>query len=123
MGFTVPARDSVVKPHEIHKQFLRDYGFELVSYEVLPHSRMYDVLRLPPETAAHLAREAYRKAPQAEGVYITCGRLDTLPIIAPLEKELGVPVVTANQAWTWEVLRTLNIREPISGFGRLLEAA
>lgn len=121
MGFTVPSRNSAVEPHEIHKQFLRDNGFELASYEILPHSRMYDVLRLPAETAADLAREARRQAPDAEGIYITCGRLDTLPIIAPLEDELGVPVVTANQAWAWEALRTLEIREPISGFGRLLE--
>lgn len=121
MGFTVPARDSAVEPHEIHKQFLRDNGFELASYEILPHSRMYDVLRLPPETAARLAREAYRKAPEADGIYITCGRLDTLPVIGPLEDELGVPVVTANQAWTWETLRTLGVRESIPGFGRLLE--
>jgi len=36
-----------------------------------------------------------------------------------LERELGKPVVTGNQASIWVALRT--IKEPVEGYGKLLK--
>ncbi|MFP6870642.1 MAG: hypothetical protein VCE91_15135, partial [Nitrospinota bacterium] len=44
-----------------------------------------------------------------------------LDIAAQLEEDLGVPVVTANQAAFWAALRRLGLRDKVVGFGRLLE--
>jgi maleate cis-trans isomerase len=42
-------------------------------------------------------------------------------LIAPLERDLGVPVVQAIAARIWEIQKRLNVHEPIKGYGRLLE--
>ena len=44
-----------------------------------------------------------------------------LDAAAQLEEDLGVPVVTANQASFWSALRRLGLRDKVVGFGRLLE--
>jgi maleate isomerase len=41
-------------------------------------------------------------------------------VLDKIEKELGVSVMTSQQAITWKALRTAGITEPIEGFGRLL---
>ena len=56
------------------------------------------------------ASEAYRLAcradgPGADGVFIACTALPTLPIIEHLEEDLAKPVITANQATMWAALR------------------
>jgi maleate cis-trans isomerase len=46
---------------------------------------------------------------------------DTLSIVAVLEQDLGVPVVQAIAARIWEIQRRLHVRQPIKGYGTLLE--
>jgi maleate isomerase len=46
--------------------------------------------------------------------------LPTLGIIERLERELGKPVVTSQQASLWRALRLARIADPVTGFGRLL---
>jgi maleate cis-trans isomerase len=47
--------------------------------------------------------------------------LDALGIVATLEQDLGVPVVQPTAARIWEIQRRLHVRQPIKGFGILLE--
>jgi maleate cis-trans isomerase len=42
-----------------------------------------------------------------------------MPLIASLEDELGVPVVTSNQATLWAALRAVEIVEQAPALGRL----
>jgi maleate isomerase len=44
-------------------------------------------------------------APAADAVFISCTALPTYDLIAPLEARLGKPVITANQAGVWALLR------------------
>jgi maleate isomerase len=50
--------------------------------------------------------------PEAEGVFISCTNVPTYDIIAPLERMLGKPVLTANQVTMWSALRA-------AGFGAI----
>jgi maleate isomerase len=52
---------------------------------------------------ARLIREA--DSPDAEAVFVSCTNLPTYDLIAPLERELGKPVLTANQVTMWSALR------------------
>nr|MBA3251536.1 Asp/Glu racemase [Geodermatophilaceae bacterium] len=52
---------------------------------------------------AQLVRDA--DAPEAEAVFVSCTNLPTYDVIAPLEAELGKPVLTANQVTLWSALR------------------
>jgi maleate cis-trans isomerase len=47
--------------------------------------------------------------------------VEALPLIAPLERDFGVPVVQAIAARVWEIQKRLKVHEPIKGYGRLLE--
>jgi maleate isomerase len=40
-----------------------------------------------------------------------------------LERELGKPVISSNQACLWRALRLAGVGEPMAGFGRLLREA
>jgi maleate isomerase/arylmalonate decarboxylase len=53
---------------------------------------------------------------------ITCTDFPTLPLIEALEEELGVPVVTSNQATLRACLRAAGITDGVPGAGRLLRA-
>ena len=44
-----------------------------------------------------------------EAVFVSCTNLATFDIIAPLEAELGIPVLTANQVTMWAGLRRVQL--------------
>ena len=52
---------------------------------------------------------------------MSCTDFAALEAIPRLEAELGKPVVSSNLATFWAALRAAGWREPIKGFGRLLE--
>ncbi|WP_020665982.1 maleate cis-trans isomerase family protein [Amycolatopsis nigrescens] len=56
----------------------------------------------------------------ADAVFVSCTALPTYDLIAPLERQLGKPVVTANQAGIWAALRALG--RPAIGPGQTLLA-
>lgn len=45
----------------------------------------------------------------ADAVFVSCTNLATYDLIAPLEKELGVPILTANQVTMWMALSVLGV--------------
>lgn len=45
----------------------------------------------------------------ADALFISCTNLPTYDIIAPLERALGKPVLTANQVTMWAALRTMGV--------------
>lgn len=66
------------------------------------------ISKVPYETTAGLVREADH--PDAGAVVISCTNLPTYDLIAPLEAELGKPVISANQATMWAALRAVGRR-------------
>ena len=51
---------------------------------------------------------------------ICCTDFATADVLAPLEAELGKPVISSNSAGLWAALRKAGINDPIEGYGRLL---
>jgi maleate isomerase len=56
----------------------------------------------------------------ADGVLIAGTGFRCVGIIDSLERDLGKPVITANQASLWRCLRLSGVRESVSGYGQLL---
>ena len=88
---------------------LRELGLDL------PVTEHADV---PPE-------EWYRQVvglahPEADAYFLGCTNIRAVPAIDSIERTLGRPVVTSNQAIVWHALRSNGMRDPIPGFGRLL---
>ncbi|WP_338749042.1 maleate cis-trans isomerase family protein [Janibacter alittae] len=56
--------------------------------------------------------------PQADAIFVSCTNLPTYDIITPLERELGKPVLTANQLTVWACLGRMGL--PMVGPGKWL---
>ena len=56
--------------------------------------------------------------PSAEAIFVSCTNLPTYDIITPLERELGKPVLTANQLTVWACLGRMGL--PMVGPGKWL---
>jgi maleate cis-trans isomerase len=54
---------------------------------------------------------------KAEILFISCMGLRTVGVIRALEEDLGIPVVTSNQASFWQALRLAGVKAHIEGFG------
>jgi maleate isomerase len=97
--------------------------WEAAGLDVVAHRRLDGVANIYEETEARaytLGREADTAA--AEAVLISGTGLPTAGIVARLESDLGKPVVTSQAATLWYALRTVGIKSPVQGFGRLLAA-
>jgi len=55
----------------------------------------------------------------ADAYFLSCTTIRATPVIEALERDLGKPVVTSNQAMAWHALRTGGVRDKVAGFGRL----
>jgi maleate isomerase/arylmalonate decarboxylase len=59
--------------------------------------------------------------PQAQAIVLSCTDMRSVEIIARLEAALGKPVITSNQAMVFQALQLAAIRDPLPGYGTLLE--
>lgn len=66
------------------------------------------------------ARTLKSQHPEADTLLFPCPHWATVEAIEPLERELGVTVITNLQTTVWHALRKCGIDDRIEGFGRLL---
>lgn len=83
-------------------------------------SRFEEYNRIPEHRAAELARQLKQAHPEADTLLYSCPHWAVTHAIEPLERELGVNVITSLQAIVWEGLRKCGIDDRIDGYGRLL---
>jgi maleate cis-trans isomerase len=76
---------------------------------------------VPPATIASFIKKTFAEHKGADAIYVLGSSLEALPLVAPLERELGVPMVQPIAARIWEIQKRLKVHEPIKGYGRLLE--
>ena len=83
--------------------FLEEAGVRVTGSAHLGRSgRIWTV---PYAVTAALVRDV--AAAGGEAVFVACTNLPTYDIVAPLEAELGIPVLTANQVTMWACLRRI----------------
>ena len=75
--------------------------------------------RIPQDAALKMGRELKRAHPDADSILLPSPHWPTAGAIEPLERELGVTVMTALQAIVWHALRRCGVNDRIEGFGRL----
>jgi maleate cis-trans isomerase len=98
------------------KVYWQAAGFEVAGYRRL--EGVSNIYAESEERAYRLAREA--DAADAEAVVVSGTGLPTVGMLDRLEQDLGKPAITSMQASLWQALRLAGLREPITGFGRLL---
>ncbi|WP_457750956.1 maleate cis-trans isomerase family protein [Thermococcus sp.] len=99
------------------KEFLEANGFEVLDLRGLEIEDNLQIGRLEPYEAYRLAKASFIE--EADAVFISCTNLRTFEIIEALEEDLGLPVVTSNQASLWLALREMDVMERIPELGKL----
>jgi maleate cis-trans isomerase len=106
--------------NKVYAKYFADNGIGVVAMEGMG-LQFKSIPEVPAATIAAFIKRTFAEHAGADAVYILGSSLEALPLIAPLERELGVPVVQAIAARIWEIQKRLHVHEPIKGYGRLLE--
>jgi maleate isomerase len=80
-------------------------------------SQAKDMISVEPGEWYRLVRANIRD--EADAYFISCTAVRSLEVVADLERDIGRPVVTSNQVAAWHALRTMGVKDSLSGFGRL----
>jgi arylmalonate decarboxylase len=103
--------------------FLTDSGFEVVALEGFGLVGFGEPGRKGEDDIIRLSAKVCTRAPDAEGLLISCGGLRTLGVAKPVEERHGVPVVSSTQAAFWAAMRLVGESGHLAGYGRLLEGS
>lgn len=105
------SRLSVATPYvdwvnDLERKFLEGSGFEVLSLQGLQMTG-FEVGEVHPETLYRFARGACAAGSQA--LFISCMGLRSLELVAPLEYDLGIPVLSSNLVTCWGLLRLVGL--------------
>ncbi len=103
--------------NRLEKAYFERRGFEVLALEGLGVKTDAEMARLAPDYLAAFVQAV--DCAEAEAVFLSCGAMRVLDIVAPLERTLGKPVVASNPAMMWDCLRLAGIAERREGMGRL----
>lgn len=87
------------------RHFLAEHGIEVVTTSYLGLTER--IWALDYDEVAALVRRSV--TPECDAVFLSCTNVPSYDVIAPLERELGIPVLTANQVTLWAALRVLGL--------------
>ncbi|WP_250528496.1 hypothetical protein [Caballeronia sp. GAWG2-1] len=99
--------------------FIEANGYQVANQKAMGVVKNNDVGRLDSYSAYDLALEA--DTADADVLFLACGNWWVMEQVERIEQRLGKPVLTTNQVSIWAALRLLEFREPLRGWGRLLE--
>ncbi len=102
----------------LFKLFYNASGFDVLTVRGLAIPTSFELAAYPPSKVYQFARDTF--VPGADGIFIACTTFRAIDVIDQLEQDCGVPVITANQATAWQLLRMIGCNEPVNGFGSLL---
>jgi maleate cis-trans isomerase len=104
--------------HDEKKRFLLEAGYELIVDKAAALAGSDEYCIMPPQLWIDMAN-AHRRD-EADTYFLSCANISSIDAIATLERELGKPVVTSNQAALWCSLRMAGIQDAVPGLGRLM---
>jgi maleate cis-trans isomerase len=106
--------------NQIFGRYFTEAGFDVPAMEGIPVA-FSDVQRLSGQEIYFHTKRTFLRHENVEAIYMLGGGWRVLEIARLLEQDLGVPVVYDTAAKIWEVQKRLSVRQPIVGYGRLLE--
>jgi maleate cis-trans isomerase len=101
--------------------YFRAAGFEVRDCLSLGEESIANINRMSPWELYALAMKLRRRTPDVEGIFVTGGCFRILEAVAQLEKDAGVPIVMTTAANMWRCMQVASVKDPVTGFGRLLE--
>ena len=99
---------------------LREAGIEVKAMEGIEVA-FKDVGKLSGEEIYKHTKKAFLKHPDADAIYMLGSGWRLLKVVRLLEQDLQVPVIYNLATKLWDVQKRFHVREPVKGYGRLLE--
>ena len=102
------------------RTFLGESGFEVLTLRGLGLESIGDPEKISQAQLQKFSADVFKDAPKADALLVSCGGLRTLELIAPLEKDCRVPVVSSTPHALWAGMRLLGLNVKSPGYGRLI---
>ncbi len=103
-----------------YARYFTEAGFEVLGMEGIS-APFAEVGRLSPEEIYAFTKAHFLKHRDVQGIYLLGSGWRVLEITRVLEEDLQVPVIHGVNARAWAIQKRLHVRQPVRGFGRLLE--
>jgi arylmalonate decarboxylase len=100
--------------------FLEESGFQVVSLKGLGLEAIADPSQVTQDSLQQFSAGVFKSAPKADALLVSCGGLRTLEILAPLEKDCRVPVVSSTPHALWAGMRLLGMHVKTPGYGTII---
>ncbi|OAN77430.1 Asp/Glu racemase [Jannaschia sp. EhC01] len=81
---------------------LAEAGIEMAAFASFNEANEARVVRIAPGAIVDAARATAAQAP-CDAVFLSCTNMRTLDVIAPIEAELGLPVLSSNLVLAWHM--------------------
>lgn len=102
-------------------RYFTDHGLDVRNLACFGLADDREMARVAPASIVAAALDTI--APDAEALFISCTALRAAEVAGEIERRIGKPVVTSNQASVWLTLRRAGIDWAIAGHGRLTTLA
>ncbi|MEO8307678.1 MAG: arylmalonate decarboxylase [Pseudomonadota bacterium] len=100
--------------------YLHEEGFEVLTIKGMGIQKVEDILTVTQEGLQKFCVGVSKSAPGADAMLVSCGGLRTLDLIAPLEQQCRIPVVSSLPHALRAGVRLLGLGGRAPGYGRLL---
>jgi maleate cis-trans isomerase len=100
--------------------YFAEDGFDVLSFVSPEGYDLASVHDTDPKDVYRTAKQAWLKNPRADAIVIIAQVMQVGSIIQTIEDDLGIPVISALGTRSWAIQKHLHVRQPISGYGRLL---
>lgn len=106
---------------EAMRAALEDAGFEISGFGSMEEENDARVARIDARSIAQAIRTVAATTP-CDAVFLSCTNLRALDLIAPIEAELGITVLTSNQVLLWHMMQLAGQTTDTLPFGALMQA-
>jgi arylmalonate decarboxylase len=100
------------------QRFLEESGFQVAAMQGLNLIRATGVVSR--ERLHAFCLSSFAEAPHADALLISCGGLSTLDLLAPLEDQCRVPVVSSTPHGLMDAVRLAGADPRVTGYGSVL---
>ena len=98
--------------------FLGEYGVDVTRLGTFDMLDMFDHAKIQP---AHVYEQVCNTVTgQEDAVFVACTQVRALEVVDVLERDLGLPVMSAVQATLWQTYKTIGVDPQLSECGSLL---
>ena len=102
------------------RKFIEENGFKIVRNKNMNIFDNREIANVEPHTTKKIALSL--KSKDIDGFFISCTNLRVLEEINEIEEETNLPVVAANQAFIWKIIKEAKIStKKIKNLGQLFE--